>query len=88
MQVDGHLSNLGKRNLPTCNWVSLELREQHGLDLSKLLEAWKAESSVLEIIPSIMQSANRRKAELERVLLPTMGIPSSLKEVRSVERNR
>src|SRR4028119_2420229 len=66
MQVDRHLPNFGQAYLPSRNGVDFELRKQHGLDLSKLLEARKAKPPRLKIIPSLMQSANGSLQNLRR----------------------
>src|SRR4028119_404553 len=58
VQVNGHLSDFGQSYLPTRNRIGLELRKQHGLHLSKLLEARKAKPPLLEIIPSLVQSTD------------------------------
>jgi len=87
MQVDGYLRDFGQADLPPCNRVGFELRKQHGLHLSKLLEAWKAKSSFLEVVPSVMQTTVSLFAKLEKGLLPTEGILSSPCEVRLAECN-
>jgi len=66
MQVDGYLPDFGQADLPPCNRVGFELRKQHGLHLSKLLEAWKAKSSFLEVVPSVMQTTDRCLQNLRR----------------------
>src|SRR5919199_166084 len=66
VQVDGHLPDFGESNLPPCNRVGFELGKQHGRHLSKLLETWKAKPSLLEVVPSIMQSTNGCLQNLRR----------------------
>jgi len=66
MQVDGYLPDFGQADLPPCNRVGFELRKQHRLHLSKLLEAWKAKSYFLEVVPSVMQTTDGCLQNLRR----------------------
>ena len=62
----GIFPSLGKLDLPSRNGIGFELRKQHGLHLSKLLEAGKAKPPLLKIIPSVMQSPNSSLQNLRR----------------------
>ncbi|ABW31977.1 hypothetical protein AM1_B0258 (plasmid) [Acaryochloris marina MBIC11017] len=46
VQGNRNPTNLGQLNLITLNWAGLELREQEGTVLSKLLKAWKTVTSL------------------------------------------
>lgn len=60
MQANRDSSDLWQLDAEFINRVCFELWKHERLELSKLLEAWKAKPAFLKGFPSVMQSSNRR----------------------------
>ena len=88
MQVDGYFPNLGQADLPPRHWIGFELRKQHRLHLSKLLEAWKAKSSKRGNNSKRHAIYESLFAKPEREVHQVLGTLSLLWEVHSAECNR